>query len=358
LENAGFKIVPALEKLYTHFIDTLTAVAKEENRKQVVDVHAELPIDKSFIETQATISDIAVMTIGRNAGEGADRSIADFSLTETEKTLIKTISEVYHAAGKRVVVVLNIGGIIATTDWRNEPDAILLAWQTGQEGGNAIADILKGKVNPSGKLPMSFPVKYEEVPSSKSFPGEPKENPVNAPYEEGIYVGYRYYDSFSVPVAYEFGYGLSYTQFEYSEITLDHPLFYDKVTATVTVKNRGNVAGKEAIQLYISAPQEEIEKPVHELKAFAKTRLLQPGESQNITFTLDARALASFWSGFSTWMTEKGTYEIGIGASSRDIRRKISFNVPQTIMVEKEHDVLYPNRALKEVTRDLLSSKR
>ena len=196
---------------------------------------------------------------------------------------------------------------------------------------------------------MSFPVKYADVPSSKTFPGEPADNPVNAPYEEGIYVGYRYYDTFDVPVAYEFGYGLSYTTFAYSDIRLSSTAFKDKMEISVNIKNTGKQAGKEVAELYLSAPQVEIEKPVRELKAFAKTRLLKPGESQQVTFTLDARSLASFWSGISSWVAEKGKYGVEVGASSRDIRLKADFNVPETLTVEKLHRVLYPNRALKEL---------
>ena len=348
--NAGYKVLPQLETIYTQFIDTVMTNSKEENKKQVVDFHAELPLEKAVIEAQVKHSDVAVITIGRNAGEGWDRKASDFSLSETEKNLIKDVAEVYHAAGKKVVVVLNIGGVVATADWRDLPDAILLAWQTGQEGGNALADILKGNVNPSAKLPMSFPMKYEDVPSAKTFPGEPADNPVNAPYEEGIYVGYRYYDSFSVPVAYEFGYGLSYTQFAYSDLKLSSSTFSDKIEVSLTVKNSGKTAGKEVVQLYLSAPQTEIEKPAQELKAFAKTRLLKPGESQQVSFTLDTRLLASYWSGISAWVAEKGTYEVKVGASSRDIRQKASFSLPQTLEVEKLHHVLYPNRVVKELS--------
>jgi beta-glucosidase len=348
--NAGYKVLPQLETIYTHFIDTVMTNSKEENKKQVVDFHAELPLEKAVIEAQVRHSDIAVITIGRNAGEGWDRKASDFSLSETEKKLIKDVAEVYHAAGKKVVVVLNIGGVVATADWRNLPDAILLAWQTGQEGGNALVDILKGNVNPSAKLPMSFPVKYEDVPSAKTFPGEPADNPANAPYEEGIYVGYRYYDSFSVSVAYEFGYGLSYTQFAYSDLKLSSSTFSDKIDVSLTVKNNGKTAGKEVVQLYLAAPQSEIEKPAQELKAFAKTRLLKPGESQQVNFTLDARLLASYWSGISAWVAQKGIYEVRVGASSRDIRQKASFSLPQTLEVEKLHHVLYPNRVVKELS--------
>jgi len=348
--DGGYQIAKPLDVLYTHFIDTLLANSKEENKKQLVDFHAELPLSKRWIESQVKGSDIAVITIGRNAGEGWDRSVVDFSLTAVEKNLIKDVSAAYHAVGKKVVVILNVGGVISTADWRDDPDAILLTWQTGQEGGRSLVDILKGTVNPSGKLPMSFPLTYADVPSAKIFPGEPKENPVNAPYEEGFYVGYRYYDTFKVPTAYEFGYGLSYTQFRYSDLRLSSNDFSDKMTVTFTVKNIGKVAGKEAAQLYLSAPQAEMEKPEQELKAFAKTNLLKPGESQQLSFTLDERLLASFRSGISAWVADKGIYEVRVGASSKDIRLKASFGVPQAILVEKDHNVLYPNRVFKELS--------
>jgi len=255
------------------------------------------------------------------------------------------VCSVYHAAGKKVVVVLNVGGAFETASWRNLPDAILLAWQTGEQGGNAVADVLKGVVNPSGKLPVSFPLKYEDVPSASTFPGDAETDKINTNpvlYNEGIYVGYRFYDSFKVPVAYEFGYGLSYTTFKYSGLTLSNSVFSGKMEVNVTVKNTGKMAGKEVVQLYLAAPDTEIEKPVQELKGFAKTKLLQPGESQNLTFELDARSLASFWSGISAWVADKGNYEVRIGASSNDIRLKASFSLPKERIVEKVHNVLYP----------------
>jgi len=349
-ENNGFKIVKPLQAIYRQFIDTVNQTAKENNRKFIVDFHAELALTKKEIIAQEQNADIGIITIGRNAGEYNDRTVANFSLTETEKELIHQVSETFHAAKKKVVVILNIGGVIATADWRDYPDAIVLAWQTGQEGANAILDILKGKVNPSGKLPMSFPVTYSDVPSAKTFPGIPANNPENAFYNEGIYVGYRYYDSFKVPTAYEFGYGLSYTQFEYSNIELSSKEFKDELTIHMTVKNTGKKEGKETVELYLHAPNVEIEKPVQELKGFAKTRLLKPGESQQISFKLDSRSLASFWTNVSSWVAEKGGYEVRIGASSKDIRLTAGFTLPQTIVVEKVHSVLYPNRPITDMS--------
>ncbi len=211
---------------------------------------------------------------------------------------------------------------------------------------------MTGKANPSGKLPDSFPLKYEDVPSAKSFPGKPVEAPVNSFYTEGIYVGYRYYDSFNVPTAYEFGYGLSYTTFEYSNLELSSNTFSSGLKVSVSVKNTGKVTGKEIVQLYLSTPTTEIEKPVQELKGFAKTKLLQPGESQKLTFELDEKSLASFWSGISAWIADKGNYEVRIGASSKDIRLKTSFKLPKDIVVEEVHDVMYPNFYMEELSRN------
>jgi beta-glucosidase len=144
---------------------------------------------------------------------------------------------------------------------------------------------------------------------------------------------------------------MSYTSFEYSDLRLSSNSFSSKLNITVAVKNTGKVAGKEVVQLYLAAPTTAIEKPEQELKGFAKTQLLQPGESQQLSFELDERSLASFWSGISSWVADKGDYDVRIGASSKDIRLKDSFNLPKDIVVEKVHDVLYPNFMMEELSR-------
>ncbi|MEI6753740.1 MAG: glycoside hydrolase family 3 C-terminal domain-containing protein [Paludibacter sp.] len=352
LENSKFKIDKKLQLFYKAFTDSVLKVTKPSAKvraKNIIDFAAEPKIETVLIEQAVKNSDVAVITLGRNAGETWDRDENDyFKLSYTELSLIKSVSEVFHAAKKKVIVILNIGGPIEIESWKQYTDAILLSWQTGQEGGNALVDILKGQVNPSGKLAVTFPVKYADVPSSKSFPGVPSDNPVNAFYEEGIYVGYRYYQTFNVKPAYEFGFGMSYTNFTYSPVTLSSNQFNGNITATVTVKNTGKVAGKEVAQLYVTAPVTSVEKPMQELKGFAKTRLLKPGESETLTFTLDTSGLASFWTGKNQWVAEKGIYEVRIGASSSDIRSKTSFNLEKDIIVEQVHDVMYPNVMFKE----------
>jgi beta-glucosidase len=371
LKNAGFQVIKELEDNYTTFIADIFEMnlvpdffnnpkmladngvkdgkAPGHFKKRLVAFHEEMEMPKENIEKQVPNSDIAVITLGRSGGENYENGYLPTTAIEIE--LVKNVCEAYHAAGKKVVVVLNVGGVCETASWKSYPDAILLAWQPGQEGGHAVADILKGAVNPSGKLPDSFPIKYEDVPSAKSFPGEPAENPVNSFYNEGIYVGYRYYDTFKVPVSFEFGYGLSYTTFEYSKLRLSSKRFDHRINVTMTVKNTGSVAGKESVQLYLHAPSTEMEKPLQELKGFTKTNLLKPGESEQLSFSLDVRSLASFQSGLSSWVADAGSYEVRIGASSQDIKLKGSFSLPEQVIVEKVPDVLYPNFAMKELSQ-------
>ena len=369
LKDAGFVVLKDLEKEYKEYIEKIirenlvppyfdNPKMRRDNgivgnqapphfKNRLVAFSKEKVVSEEEIKNYEARTDVAVISFGRSAGENYENGY--LPMTRIELNLLRNVSKVFHAAGKKVIVVLNVAGVWETASWRDYADAILLAWLPGQEGGHAVADILKGTVNPSGKLPDTFPLKYEDVPSATTFPGVPVENPVNSFYKEGIYVGYRYYGTFHVPVAYEFGYGLSYTTFEYSGLKLSNPVFTSEMKISVTVKNTGKVAGKEVVQLYLAAPQTEIEKPAQELRGFAKTKLLKPGESQQLAFQLDARDLASFRSGKSAWIADKGNYEVRVGASSKDIRLKASFNLPKDIVVEKVHDVLYPNFAMKEL---------
>lgn len=323
-------------------------------------------VDMALIKKTAAISDLAIICISRNAGEGADRKLpGDYYLTEDEKKQINEVTTIFHALNKKVIVVLNIGGVIDVMEWRDGVDAILLAWQPGMEGGNAMADILCGKVNPSGKLASTFPSSYSDVPSAKSFPGKelPAEEgstrvtsvmglkavPAEVTYEEGIYVGYRYYSTFNIKPAYEFGFGLSYTTFIYSDLKISTTSFSDKLTASITVTNTGHVEGKEVAQLYISAPVKKLDKPAIELKAFAKTGLLKPGESQTLSFTITAADLASFDTRSSSWMAEAGTYSLKIGSSSLRMEQTAAFKVDKDIVVEKVQQALTPVIKINEM---------
>jgi beta-glucosidase len=225
------------------------------------------------------------------------------------------------------------------------------------EGGNSIADLLTGKVNPSGKLTMTWPIAATDHASTKNFPGNidfysfkemaASKRPISGHtytnHEEDIYVGYRFFDTFNREVAYPFGYGLSYTTFEFSKPTVKAK-GKDAVELSVTIKNSGAVSGKEVAQVYVQAPKGKLEKPAQELKAFAKTRELKPGESQTLQMTIPVRDLASFDEAGSQWVTEAGTYTFRIGSSSRDIKCTASLRL--TDYTEKTTNALAPQHPL------------
>jgi beta-glucosidase len=307
----------------------------------------ESSVTAQAIERQAATNDVAVFVLGRVAGEGADRVVPDdFELSAIEREMLQNISMSYHKLGKKVVVVLNIVGVIETASWKHLVDAIVLPWAPGQEGAYAVSNVLCGKVNPSGKLPMTFPINYMDSPSSKNFPytwdmtkgrrGDRK-NVDFTDYAESIWVGYRYFQTKDVGVSYPFGYGLSYTTFAYSKPTIKANV--DGFTATITVKNTGKVAGREVVELYVSAPSGNLEKPTRELKAFAKTKLLAPGESETLTMKVSAYELASFNEATSSWETAAGTYQVLFGASVEDIRATASFRLGKA-QAWKVQDVL------------------
>src|SRR6185312_10172378 len=365
LNSAGYKTNPDLKNDYQNYLQTEKAKRPKKSFMQEF-MHPTPPIgeyvvDNNVINKQADDADIAVVEIGRNAGEGKDRKLEDdFNLSDTERALIENVSTAFHAKNKKVVVVLNIGGVIEMASWRDNPDAILLAWQPGQEGGNAITNLLNGKVNPSGKLATTFPMKYDDEPSAKTFPGKEfpeqatsglfgqKSVPAEVIYDEGIYVGYRYFNTFNVKPAYDFGYGLSYTQFTYSNLKLSSKDFNGRIIATVDVKNSGSVAGKDVVQLYLAAPSKELKKPSEELKGFAKTNLLKPGQTVTLKFTIDPKDLASFDTKSASWIAEAGTYTVKIGASSTDIKQSADFNLKKDLTVEKDHNVLKPQVEIPE----------
>jgi beta-glucosidase len=370
LKNNGLNQNEELLSLYTNYLKLtkegrppLTGFMAILGAKQI----DEMNVNQDIVNGMANICDAALVTIGRNSGEGTDRLNVkgDFQLTDYEQQLIKMVTTAFKAKNKKVVVILNVAGVVETASWKDLPDAILLAWQGGQEAGNSIADVLTGKVNPSGKLAVTFPVNYEDVPSSKTFPGKElvsdkssstdplssfmRSVPSVVTYEDGIYVGYRYYETFKVKPAYEFGYGLSYTDFAYRNLRLSSTKFNGSISVTVEVKNNGKIAGKEVAELYLTAPAVKLDKPALELKGFAKTKLLQPGESQTLSFEIDSRRLASFDAAKSSWIAEAGKYIVKIGASSRDIRQSGSFNLTKDLTVKKESVSLVPKEKIEEL---------
>ncbi|MBR3729617.1 MAG: glycoside hydrolase family 3 protein [Bacteroidales bacterium] len=348
MKKAGFTLDQNLAEFYQHYYAQQEAVQKMErnNRWGYRNIREEAELSARAISLQAQENDVAVYVLGRNAGEGADRVLKDdFELNTTERELLQNLSSAYHALGKKLVVVLNVGGVIETASWKHLVDAIVLPWSPGQEGAHAVVDVLTSKVNPSGKLPMSFPMRYMDIPSSKNFPygqntsgrrGERKDVDFTD-YAEGIWVGYRNFQTKDVEVSYPFGYGLSYTTFSYSKPKVKTDK--DGLTATIAVTNTGKVAGLEVVELYVAAPDGGLEKPARELKAFAKTKLLAPGESETLTMKVSVYELASFSEERSAWETAAGTYQVLFGASVTDIRATATFRLGKSQSWEV-HDVL------------------
>ena len=368
LRNVGVQTTPQLTDIYQSYVKyaRLKLRADKNPIMWFLDTGTpkveEIEISNRCIAHEVKEADAAIITIGRQAGEGLDREIeGEFNLTTTEKDMIARVSDQFRPLGKPVIVIINSGSVMETASWRDRVDAILCAWQPGEEGGNSVADILTGKVNPSGKLTMTWPVSATDHPSTKNFPQEmdnytfrealgwgaqiPGHDYTN--HEEDIYVGYRYFDSFNKNVAYPFGYGLSYTTFEYSKPAVK--VNGDKITVQVTIKNSGKTAGKEIAQVYVAAPKGTIEKPQHELKGFAKTRELKPGESQTLSIQMEKRDLASFDEANSRWLAEAGAYTFEIGASSRDIRGTAVTNL--TEYTEQVSNVLAPKQELNLMKR-------
>ncbi|MGI6232922.1 MAG: glycoside hydrolase family 3 C-terminal domain-containing protein [Prevotella sp.] len=353
MRNNGYVVDDSLINHYTSYIKQ----AKEEISKVPHEWWQNLPLptemlpDRTLLNEAVSVNDVAIITLERLSGEGSDRTAKDFNLTDEELQLIKQVTNAFHAAGKKTVVVLNVGGVIESASWKSIPDAVLLPWQCGQEIGNSVADILAGKLSPSGKLPMTWPVNLSDVPSTKNFPTDGVEISFSQKdlskyrtvkdvgytnYEEGLNVGYRYFDTSGTPVSYPFGYGLSYTTFTCSPLQLSRNGSTVKVTFTVT--NTGDCAGKQVVQLYVSAPKGKVVKPVHELKAFAKTKELKPGESQSIMMTVDEMDLASYVEKSSSWVADAGEYEFQLGFSSQDIQQRASLKLP--VMKVKAHKIL------------------
>lgn len=334
MRKAGFNVDDDLVTEYTEYLRTY------DERMYKLEWWQRNPIAPEFIpKTLPDVvnnNNIAIITIQRQSGEGRDRLAADFELDADDRALLTQVSDAFHKVGKKVVVVLNVGGAIETASWKDIPDAILLPWQCGQEIGHSVADMLVGKVAPSGHLPMTLPEKLSDHASTKNFPldspdisgwGEEGKNERKnidyTNYEEGIYVGYRWFDKKGLNVSYPFGYGLTYTTFEFDGLKLSikqgTALSDEVIEVSVNVKNIGKTAGKQVVQVYVTAPKGNQDKPVQELKGFAKTRLLKPGESQVVTVCIPKIDLASFYAKKSAWVVDAGTYIFRVGDNSRNI---------------------------------------
>ena len=366
LREAGFTVCPSVLREYTNYIaaekekiaSAFPPLYKqffryprpEEIIPGMVEVTVEnagaLTVDLGLkqssvaprltLKEQAESNAAAIITLARGTGEAFDRAASEFELTASEKMLIDSLSTAYHQSGKPVIVLLNVPAPIETASWRDQVDAILLVGQPGERAGESIADALTGTVAPSGRLADTWPVRYGDAPADKNFPSEigqdlkslitpraSREGRDLVPnidytdYEEGIYVGYRYYTTFKTDVAYPFGYGLSYTFFNYEKASVEASA--DGFVARVSVRNTGSRPGREVVQLYVSAPAGDMDKPVRELKGFAKTRMLAPGESETVEIPVSLYDIASWNERKGRWETAKGTYHFCLGKSAEEM---------------------------------------
>ncbi len=362
LKNARVGTTPQLTEIYQNYVKYATAKLKADKNPEMWFLNQgqpkldEIEITKRCIEHEIKDADAAIITIARQAGEGIDRQIdGEFNLTDNEKSMISRVSDAFHAAGKPVIVIINSGSVMETASWRDRADAILVAWQPGEEGGNSVVDVLTGKANPSGHLTMTWPISATDVPSTKNFPQNPDYYNLTdkiasgrmqgvdyTNHDEDIYVGYRYFDTFGKKVAYPFGYGLSYTTFEYGKPSVkEHG---NQIEVSISIKNTGKVAGKEVAQVYVAAAKGSYEKPAKELKAYAKTNMLKAGQSETLKMTINKRDLASFDEAESQWKVDAGVYTFKVGANVEDIKGQAKLNIKE--YTEKVSNALKPQYKL------------
>lgn len=371
IEHFGLRTAESLADAYRQYLKQ-----RQENRVEdregnpLYDFLAhprdpEMPVDEARLKELVRKTDAAVITIGRNAGEHADRVVQDdFTLTREESELIRRCSELFRKAGKPVIVVLNIGGVIETASWSPWADAIVIAWHGGQEAGDAVGAVLSGAENPSGHLPMSFPLTYEDLPGADHFPSDhgadvdeilrnvldirgkryERENVDFTDYVEDIYVGYRYFTTWNKATAFPFGHGLSYTEFRYGPLCAERADDGARVISFV-VTNTGKRAGKDVIQLYLKRPGED--RPVRELAAFCKTRLLKPGESQHIAFRLNERDLACYDESTNALVLPEGTYHFTVASHSEAEGPETAIVIHEQKTLERLPDILRPQKTFQ-----------
>ncbi|MBR4782582.1 MAG: glycoside hydrolase family 3 C-terminal domain-containing protein [Bacteroidaceae bacterium] len=361
LTDAGLKLDEAMHRFYTDFMQSERRRCENFNKNVPWCCEHERAMEAvptDLITKAAKEDKAAVITLGRVFGEGVDRDwYHSYMLSNGEIALLKAAAEAFHKEGKPVIVVLNVGGIIDVASWRNLADAILICWQPGEEGGHSVGDVLAGNVSPSGRMPVTIPMQYSDDPSAPNFPQVKADKYQNysfyrhvgatpqykvpcvdyTNYEEGIYVGYRHYVTRGVKTAYPFGYGLSYTTFDYRDMKIKDR--GDRLEIGVTVKNTGKRAGKEVVQIYCDAPEGGMDKPLRELKGYAKTRLLKPGQEEKLTIVISKEWLTSFDEDKSAWIACRGEYAFIAARDADTPVLQMSYKLNKDIKL-KVHDVL------------------
>lgn len=342
LKEEGYRLNSEVETVCQQYVDALPDQRlMNRNWDEWTYRQEEIPVDNELIESSAKNSDIAVITLGRNSGEAFDLKDEEgyFRLHSSEVELVKKVSKSF----KQTVLLLNTCGPL---DLRSiddcKIDAILDASLGGEMFGYAVADVLSGKVTPSGKLTTTWAYKYDDYPTKEGITTK------EVPYNEGIYVGYRYFDTFGVEPRYPFGYGLSYTEFE-SEV-LDIRAEDQIVDITVKVTNIGNFNGREVVQCYLSAPEVKLEKPYQELCAYAKTDVLEPKESCELLLSFDMTEMASYDEERASFILEAGKYYVRIGNSSRNTNIICAINLEKEVICNVVKNRLQPQKNLELLT--------
>lgn len=359
LKEAGVKIVSEdwisdYHNRYEQAREAWKEKVLEEAKKvdNPFDAYAEnpfaMPLGRKVAEEDICEADVVIYVISRISGEGKDRRKVkgDYYLSEREEEDLRYLAEM----NKPVILILNAGGPVELTDILEQTDnikGILNISQLGQEGGDALADVLLGKEVPGGKLTTTWARRYEDYPASEEY-GYLNGNLEKEKYKEGIYVGYRYFDSFDKKVMFPFGFGLSYTMFEMMCCSIN--MKESKIRAEVQVTNTGNeYAGKEVVQIYVTLPQTELEKEYKRLTGFAKTRLLKPGETQTLTVEIPQKQLASFNEKTHTWIVEKGKYGILVGNSSDKLKLEAVLVVSDDTVLEQMDKICPLQEELEQI---------
>jgi beta-glucosidase len=361
LEKAGFTIttmkwINDYERLYNKSLNEYreemskkTSVFNPNRASEAMEIQFSYPYGRKITDDDINLSetDTCIYVFARQSGEGSDRKLNnnDYNLSESEMENIRKCAETYN----KTIVVINVGSTfdLSFMDDISGINALIYFCQQGMEGGIAFADIISGRVSPSGKLVDTWPKKYDDIPFAREY-SYLNDNLENEYYKEGIYVGYRYFDTFNIEPKYEFGYGLSYTDFDISFI--DAEIDGINVKIKVKVTNTGNeFSGKEVVQLYISCPQNKLKKEYQRLAAFSKTRELKPGESQEIEMVIDITSLKSYDKENGSFILEKGDYIVRIGNSSRNTEPCLVLALDKNVVLSRHENICEPQTKFEEI---------
>ena len=347
--NTTVNIMDGLRRGNLQVVNAQNNPFKNCDYHDAMDASKDVVVTEAYAQEMANAADVAIIVISRGSAEGQDRSTlkGDFFLNDTEQGMIDRVSAAFHAKGKKVIVALNMGSPMEVVSWRDKVDAILYVGYAGQGTGTALASVLTGQTNPSAKTTITWPVDYDSTPAAEYFPGSASD----VIYYEDIYVGYRYYSTFGVDVAYPFGYGLSYTAFAYKDFTVKKNSD-GTLTATVTVTNTGSVAGREVVQLYVSKPETLQEQAKLELCGFGKTALLAPGESETLTVTVRTEALMTYDTENSRWVLDQGEYVLAVGASVADIKATATLSFDTLTVVQDVENRCVPDTSFDYIRKD------